>query len=125
MSTRRVSTTERRSALSAGLVLLAVLVLGSATSIAAPIPVPVMILSVALATAGAVAIVAAWTGRSWGRWLGVGASLMTALAAAPGAVVASGPLQYVAGATVAIAIPCAVLLLLPSSGRAALAQGEV
>jgi len=79
-------------------VLLAVLVLGSGTSIAAPIPVPVMILSVALATAGAVAIVAAWTGRSWGRWLGVGASLMTALAAAPGAVVASGPLQTLIGA---------------------------
>lgn len=41
MAIRSASTTERRSTtLSAGLMLLAILALGNATSIAAPIPVP-------------------------------------------------------------------------------------
>lgn len=123
-ATRKAPTTERRSTtLSAGLVLLAILVLGNATSLAAPIPVPVIVISVGLAIAGLIAILGIWTGRARGRWAGAGIAIATALAAAPG-IFASGQLSYVAGATVVIGLACALLLLLPESGRSVRAAGE-
>lgn len=125
MATRQASTTERRSTtVSAGLVLLAILVLGSATSLAAPIPVPVMVISVGLAIAGVIAIVAIWTGRARGRGAGAAIAIATALAAAPGVFAASGPLPFVAGATVVIGLACAALLLLPEAGRSARTADE-
>ncbi len=61
MPTRSAATAERRSStLSAGIALLAILVLGNAATLAAPVPVPVIVLSVALAIAGA--IVGSWMG---------------------------------------------------------------
>ena len=118
MAIRSTATAERRSTtLSAGLVLLAVLVLGNAASIAAPIPVPMIVISVALAIAGFVAIVGAWTGRARARWAGAGVAIATALYYLPGIFLASGPLWYVAGATVVIGLACAALILLPASGR--------
>lgn len=118
MSISTVSSAKRRpAALTAGLTLLAVLVLANAATLVAPIPVPVILFSLALTLGGVVAIAASWTGRGWGRWLGAGTSLLTAAGAAPGIGGAAGPLQYVAGATVVIAIVCTVLLLLPAAGR--------
>jgi len=118
MAIRSTATAERRSTtLSAGLVLLAVLVLGNAASIAAPIPAPMIVISVALAIAGITAIVGAWTGRARARWAGAGVAIATALYYLPGIFLASGPLWYVAGATVVIGLACAALILLPASGR--------
>ena len=118
MSSSTASSARRRPAvLTAGLTLLAVLVFANAAALVAPIPPPVILLSLALSLGGAVAITATWAGRGWGRWLGAGTSLLTAAGAAPGIGGAAGSLQYVAGATVAIAIVCTVLLLLPAAGR--------
>ena len=103
--------------MSTGLVLLAILVLGNLSTIAATIPLQMMILSLASATVGAVAIVVAWTGRGWGRRLGAGVCLLTTLASAPVTVRASRSLQYVAGATVAIAVSSPVLLRWPAAGH--------
>lgn len=107
----------RSAALTAGLTLLAVLVLANAATLVAPIPVPVIVVSLALSLGGVVAIAASWTGRIWGRWLGAGTSLLTAAGAAPGIGAAVGPTQYVAAATVVVALACTVLLLLPAAGR--------
>jgi hypothetical protein len=118
MSISTVSSPRRRpAALTAGLALLAVLVFANAATLVAPIPVPVILVCLALSLAGALAIAASWTGRSWGRWLGAGASLLTAAGAAPGIGGTANPLQYAAGATVVVAVVCAILLLLPAAGR--------
>jgi hypothetical protein len=105
----------RSTTLSAGLVLLAVLVLGNAASLAAPIPLPVTAVGVGLAVAGAIAIVAMWTGRARARWAGACIAIASALAASPGLVVGSGQAPYVAGATVVIGLASAALLLLPEA----------
>lgn len=118
MSISNVSSARGRpAALTAGLTLLAILVFANAATLVAPIPVPVILVSLALSLGGAVAIAVTWTGRGWGRWLGAGTSLLTAVAAVPGIGGAAGPLQYVAGATVVLAIVCTVLLLVPAAGR--------
>ena len=118
MSISTVSSAKRRpAALNAGLTLLAVLVLANAATLVAPIPVPVIVVSLVLSLGGVVAIAASWTGRVWGRWLGAGTSLLTAAGAAPGIGAAVGPTQYVAAATVVVALACTVLLLLPAAGR--------
>ena len=125
MTTQSPSTRERRSAtLSAGIVLLAMLTLSNAAILAAPIPVPVIVISAVLGIAGVVAIVAIWVGRSWGRRAGEAVAVATAVAAAPGIFTASGPLTYVASATVVVALACAALLLAGASGRSPNAQGQ-
>lgn len=115
-TTRDASNAERRSTtLSAGLVLLAVLVLGNAASLVAPIPLPVMAVGVGLAVAGAIAIVAMWTGRARARWAGACIAIASAMAGSPGLVVGSGQEPYVSGATVIIGLASAALLLLPEA----------
>ena len=125
MTTRSPSTRERRSApLSAGIVLLALLTLSNAAILAAPIPPPVIVISAVLVIAGLVAIVAIWVERSWGRRAGEAVAVATAVAATPGIFTASGPLTYVAGATVLVALACAALLLAGPSGRSPNAHGR-
>jgi hypothetical protein len=126
MSISTGSSAKRRpAALTAGLTLLAVLVLANGATLVAPIPVPVIVVSLALSLAGAVAIAAALAGRSWGRWLGAGTSLLTAVAAAPGIGTAAIPFQYVVGATVVVALASAVLLLIPRAGLGFRTRTEV
>ena len=125
MTMRNPPTRERRSAtLSAGMALLAMLTLSNVAIVTAPIPVPVIVISAVLGIAGVVAIVAIWVGRSWGRRAGEAVAVATAVAAVPGIFTASGPLTYVAGATVVVALACATLLLVGPSGRSPNAHGR-
>ena len=82
-----------------------------------PIPLPIVIVSLALIPPGIAAAVALWTGRGWGRNLGLAVAGLTAIKGGLGVVLASSAVAR-GGAGVALAFgPICCGLLLLSAGQ--------